>query len=108
MSDPSQRPPTSRPGGQAVRYEATVHSPSAAAPLDAVADLLDRVPDVEGTVRLLISAQEAEQLVSRGYEVRLQAAVPVAPLDPSLVMSDEQAAGWLEERLDGIDREERS
>jgi hypothetical protein len=107
MSDASQQPAGPGPGGQAVRYEATVHSTSPATPLDAVADLdLDRVPDAEGTVRLLVSAEEAEQLVSRGYEVRLHAAVPVAPLDPSLVMSDEQAAAWLDERLGGIEGEE--
>jgi hypothetical protein len=49
--------------------------------------------------------EEAAMLAERGYEVRLLKAHPVRPLDGSMVMDDETADGWLEERVRGLRRE---
>lgn len=77
------------------------------AALSRVADLdLDRIPDAHGEVRVVITADELAELVRRGYEVRVVRTVPLAPLDPGLVQSDEDAARWLEDRVAGIPREE--
>lgn len=77
------------------------------AALSRVADLdLDRIPDAHGDVRVVITADELAELVRRGYEVRVVRTVPLAPLDPALVQSDEDAARWLEDRVAGIPREE--
>ena len=48
----------------------------AAAELD-----LDRLPDADGKVKLLLTADDARRLLEQGYEVHLTAAIPVAPLD---------------------------
>lgn len=65
---------------------------------------LDRVPDPEGGVRLLVDMEEAARLVESGFEVTLLQAVPATPLDPALVLDDETARAWLEERFRGIER----
>lgn len=94
-----------RPEGD--RFEATVHPGVQDAALSRVADLdLDRIPDAHGEVRVVITADELAELVRRGYEVRVVRTVPLAPLDPGLVQSDEDAARWLEDRVAGIPREE--
>ena len=104
MSDQSEQSTGDLPAGL-VRFEVTVHARAQEVALDAVADLdLDRVPDVEGGVRLLVTPEEAKELVERGYEVRLLEALPVKPLDPSLVMDDGQARAWLEQRFQGIEQ----
>jgi hypothetical protein len=91
------------------RYEALVLTGSTRVALSAVADLdLDRLPDPGGRVRVLISADEARELVDRGYEVRMMNALDVRPLDPKLVMSDEQAEAWFTERTTGVRRQEES
>ena len=60
-----------------------------------VSDLdLDRVPDPGGGVRVLIDQTEIARLISEGYEVRLQQAVPVRPLDPSLIARDDDVDSW--------------
>ena len=101
-------PDAPRPPGRDARFEATVHPGARAMSLDRVADLdLDRVPDPEGGVRVVITADDAERLVARGYEVLLVRALPVQPLDPSRV-TDEDARAWLEERTRGIEREQGS
>lgn len=92
-----------------VRYEVILR---AKAPdridLRRVADLdLDRVPDPGEDVRLLVDMEEAARLVEGGFEVTLVAAAPAGPLDPSLVMDDDAARAWLEERLRGVERAER-
>jgi hypothetical protein len=94
-----------RPEGE--RFEATVHPGVQEAALSRVADLdLDRIPDAQGAVRVIITADELAELVRRGYEVRVQRTVPIAPLDPGLVQSDDDDARWLEDRIAGIPREE--
>ena len=51
---------------------------------------------------------QARELVDRGYEVRMMNALEVRPLDPKLVMSDEQAEAWFTERTTGVRRQEES
>ena len=99
----------SGPAGQAMRFEATVHPGEKGPSLERVADLdLDRVPDPQGGVRVVVTAEDAAQLVARGYEVLLVRALPVQPLDPALVVEDEGARAWLEEQTRGIERQEGS
>lgn len=86
-----------------VRFEATVHPGEAPVGLSAMADRvaaldLDRIPDPEGGVRLLVDADECAQLLDRGFEVRLRRAVPVRPLDQSQVADDDDVRAWFEER----------
>lgn len=89
-----------------LRFEATLGNTARAKAMVAASQLdLDRLPDHRGEVRLLISADDARRLLEQGFEVHLKAAVPVAPLPKSLVMSDERAAGWLEAQLKGIPRQ---
>lgn len=89
-----------------VRYEVILRAKAAARmDLRRVADLdLDRVPDPGEDVRLLVDMEEAARLVESGYEVTLVAAAPAGPLDPSLIMDDDAARAWLEERLRGVER----
>lgn len=103
MNDRSQEPDQPEAGRPAMRFEATIHPGAGQQALAQVADLdLDRLPDPEGEMRLLISLEEAAMLTERGYEVRLLKAHPVRPLDGSMVMDDETAEGWLEERVRGL------
>ena len=46
----------------------------------------------------------AGRRVQRGFEIHLLGTIPVAPLDPSLVMTDKQSKAWLEGQLKGIPR----
>lgn len=89
-----------------LRFEATVQQGDRERALARVADLdLDRVPDPTGDVRLLIDADELALLLDEGYEVRLFRTVRPEPLDPGLVMGDDDAMRWLEDRVEGIPRE---
>ncbi len=88
------------------RFEATVHPGERDVALPQVSDLdLDRIPDPQGGVRVVITADELADLVRRGYEVRVYRTVPLAPLSPDLIASDEDAMRWLEVRVTGISRE---
>jgi hypothetical protein len=90
-----------------LRFEATVHPGDADVPLGRVAELdLDRVPDPQGGVRVLVTTDEVVSLLERGYEVRLQRLAPVEPLSRELRVSDDVSIAWLEERVQGIPREE--
>lgn len=72
-----------------------------------VADLdLDRVPDPQGGVRLLVSVADIAELLDRGYEVRLHRIARVEPLSPDLVVDDAAAVAWLEEQVEGVPRQE--
>ena len=89
------------------RFEATVHPGERDRALTQVSDLdLDRIPDPQGGVRVVVTADELAELVRRGYEVRVYRTIPLEPLNPDLVESDEDAKRWLEERVAGIPREE--
>ncbi|KZE95358.1 hypothetical protein AVP42_00334 [Agromyces sp. NDB4Y10] len=104
-ADAVGRPSGVPPEGE--RFEATVHPGEREAALARVADLdLDRVPDPQGGVRVVVNADDLAELVRRGYEVRVVRTVPIAPVDPALVASDEEAERWLEDRIAGIPREE--
>jgi hypothetical protein len=83
------------------RFEATIHPGDAGdAELARVADFdLDRIPDPEGTVRVLVDLDAAEQLVRQGYEVRLHRAVPLQPLNPQLIAQDDDVRAWFDERI---------
>lgn len=97
------------PGRPNVRVEALIIGGEGRPALAAVADLdLDRVPDPDGGVRVLLTGDEAVQLVERGYEVRLVRSLLVAPLDPKLVMDDETARALLEVRVQGVERQDGS
>ena len=100
------KPPLQDKESPTIRFEATLGPAPHAKSLAAAADLaLDRLPDVDRKVRLLISADDARRLLERGFEVHLLAAVPVAPLAKSLVMTDKQSKDWLEGQLKGIPRQ---
>lgn len=100
---------TAGSAGHPLRFEATVHSGPRVRTLARVADLdLDRVPDPRGDVRVLVSAEELAGLLEEGYEVHLYGTVRAAPLDPDLVLDDDEAVRWLEEMVEGIPREEGS
>lgn len=92
-----------------LRFEATVQQGDRERALARVADLdLDRVPDPQGDVRLLVDADELAALLDDGYEVRLFRTVRPEPLAADLVVGDDEAVRWLEERVQGIPREEVS
>lgn len=98
--------PRQRPDQPKLRFEATVHCESADAARQIVADLdLDRLPDPTGTVRVLLTPEEAARLLDRGFEVRLAKAYPVRPLDKSLVLDDKAARTALEDRVRGLPRQ---
>jgi hypothetical protein len=92
---------------EGLRFEATVHLGDADVPLGRVAELgLDRVPDPQGGVRLLVTTEEVVALLERGYEVRLHRVARVEPLSPELRIDNDEAIAWLEERVQGIPRKE--
>src|SRR3712207_9480956 len=100
-----RRPPRSTLFPYTTLFRSTVHPGATETPLERVADLdLDRVPAPGGGVRVVITADDAAQLVARGYEVLLVRSLPVRPLDPSWVTPDDRARAWLEERTKGLDR----
>lgn len=107
MDDASKRGSKERSKEPTVRFEATIHPTKRIETLEAVNDFdLDRVPDPEGGMRVLVTVEEAARLAERGYEVRLLQPLPVRPLDPSLVADDDAVRTWLEERVEGIERRE--
>lgn len=90
--------PSASGGSEAMRFEATVHATTRSAELNAVDSLdLDRVPDPEGGVRMLVGPEDLARLVAEGYEVRVQAVAPVAPLDPGLVSDEADVRAWFED-----------
>ena len=87
----------------ALRFEATLGDAPRAKALHVAATLaLDRLPDVDRKVRLLISPDDARRLLESGFEVHLKSAVPVAPLDRSLILSDKDATAWLDKQLKSV------
>src|SRR5688572_26656196 len=81
-----------------MRFEVTVHSTARSAGLNAVDALdLDRVPDPEGGVRMLVGPEDLARLVAQGYEVRVQAVAPVRPLDPGLISAETDMRAWFDE-----------
>ncbi len=107
MATRTKTPPPSADGAaREQRFLATLGSAPRARALGAAAALdLDRLPDADGQVRLLLTADDARRLLEQGFEVHLSAALPVAALPRERVMSDAQARHWLEGRLKGLPRE---
>lgn len=89
-----------------LRFDVTMPTKDRAAAIEMVTALdLDRLPDCDGDVHLLVTLDEVALLVEGGHEVRISAALHVAPLDPSLVMEDKDSMAWLEAQVDGIARQ---
>ncbi len=85
-------------GSAGMRFEATVHATTRSAELRAVDALdLDRVPDPQGGVRVLVGPEDLARLVAEGYEVRVHAVAPVAPLDPGLVADEADVRAWFQD-----------
>lgn len=83
-----------------MRFEATLHPRPGAAAVARVDDLdVDRVPDPEGDVRVLVDVEDCLRLLDSGFEVRLQRAIPVRPLDERLVASEDDTRSWIEQRV---------
>jgi hypothetical protein len=101
----AKQPKTERPSDKpsAWRFEATLGPAPRAKALKVASSLaLDRLPDVDGKVRLLITPDDARRLLEQGFEVHLMSAVPVVPLDPSLILSDKAAQDWLDKQLEDV------
>jgi hypothetical protein len=87
------------------RFHATVLVDSRTKGIALVSQLaLDRLPDRKGKIQVLITAEEARRLLDRGAQLQLHSAVAVAPLDKSVVFTDEEARQALEKRLKGVPR----
>jgi hypothetical protein len=100
MSENAGEQPTQAGERGAVRFEATLHPRLGVADVGRVDDLdVDRVPDPEGGARVLVDVAECVRLLEAGYEVRLQRAVPVKPFDARLLADDDEARGWIEQRV---------
>lgn len=97
---PDDREPLRR-----VRFEATIHAGRKARSADWMNYLdIDLVPDPKNKVRALLTADDCVRLLDQGFEIRLHHALPVRPLDPALIETDESVRRWLDEGLRGIDR----
>jgi hypothetical protein len=57
---------------------------------------------------MVLTPDDAAQLLAKGYEVRLVRALPVRRLDPARVLDDDSARAWLDEQTRGIERREDS
>jgi hypothetical protein len=87
------------------RFTAVVTRPARREAMRLVSELgLDRLPDRDRKIHLLITADDARRLLERGVQVELLSVNPVAPLNPSLVFTDEAARADLERRLKGVPR----
>ncbi len=100
MTEPEVQATQSR-----VRFEATIHRGLRQRSIKAIPALdLDRVPDPDGEVRVLVELDDVTRLIQLGYEVHLLDSSDVRPLDPALIVDDDSAMAWLEDQVDGIDR----
>ncbi len=85
-----------------VRFSATIHLRQAADP-DALNKLdIDRIPDPKGLIRALLTPADCVRLLDQGFEVRLEQAYPVQPLDPKLIESDDSFKRWLDKSVQTI------
>ena len=89
-----------------IRFEATLGPTPYRKALAMAAEMdLDRLPDVAGRVRLLLTPDDARRLLAMGVPVHLDKAHPLRPLPREQVMSDEQAQSWLDNQLKGLPRQ---
>jgi hypothetical protein len=86
---------TAGPGG--VRLEATLRPLASSDP--AAVRGLDVLPSIDGLLHVLLSPTDLVDVVSAGWEATVFAIHPIAPLDPALVMDDDAAQAWIDERL---------
>lgn len=106
MSDSTPMSPGNDPtNGQLERFEVVLESPATESADERegrtarVSALdLDRLPDRDN-VRLLVDAEQLDRLRAAGLQVSVQRSVPVRPLDPALVATEDDVAGWLTARL---------
>ncbi len=109
MTDERTNPESSeRQPVRGVRFEATIYPGPKLRRTDWMEELqrldIDRIQAPKGQVRALVTADDCVRLLDRGFEVRLQHAHPVRPLDRALIQTDESARRWLEDQLRGIPR----
>ena len=99
MSDSAPTPPANEPStGQLERFE-VVLDPAHTARVSALD--LDRLPDRD-TVRLLVDAEQLDRLRASGLQVSVRRSVPVRPLDPALVATEDDVTQWLASRLGDV------
>jgi hypothetical protein len=88
-----------------VRFEATLHpGESGRAHLELDQLGLDRVPDPEGGIRVLVTVDDLIRIVDRGFEVHILRAYPVRPLARDLITDKASVEAWLEAQIQGIAR----
>ena len=93
-------------GASDIRFEATLGSTPYRKALAMAAGMdLDRLPDVAGRVRLLITPDDARRLLEMGVPVHLDKAHPLRPLSREQVMTDEHAQSWLDKQLKGLPKQ---
>lgn len=66
---------------------------------------LDRLPDPEGRVRVLVDEEQLRRLQDDGFTVEVRQRIGVEALDPALVYTDDDARAWAQTRLQGLPRE---
>jgi hypothetical protein len=90
------------PDGQLERFEVVVEPPDTDSPGATTARVsaldLDRLPDRDN-VRLLVDAEQLDRLRAAGLQVSVRRSVPVQPLDPALVATEDDVSEWLTARL---------
>ena len=88
----TESPPT-------VRFSATIHVRDVTDPSWFERLAIDRVPDPTGAIRALVTPADCVRLVNEGFEVRLDAAYPVQPLNPALIETEDSVQRWLDEKI---------
>ena len=83
-----------------VTFEATIYPGRKAKTKQWADDLdVDRVPDVKGRVRALITVEDCVRLLDRGLEIRLYRSHPHEPLDRALIVTDKSFRQWLDKQV---------
>ena len=82
-----------------VRFSATIHVRDVTDPTWFERLAIDRVPDPTGAIRALVTPADCVRLVNEGFEVRLDAAYPVQPLNPALIETKDSVQRWFDERI---------
>jgi hypothetical protein len=86
-----------------LRFEATIYPGRKAKTKDWADDLdVDRVPDIKGRVRALITVEDLVRLLDQGLEVRLYRAHAYEPLDPALIVTGKSFKRWLDEQVSNL------
>ena len=87
-----------------VRFSATIHVREGSDP-NLIAQLhIDSVPDPAGLIRALVTPDDCVRLVNQGFEVRLDAAYPVKPLNPALIETKDSVQSWIDEKIQAAKR----